>query len=65
MTNEEAKEFGNYLIPFGKYAGTRIDKVPLDYLLWIDSGHFLAYIGFRENIHRYILSERIQREQEE
>jgi uncharacterized protein (DUF3820 family) len=32
---EESDKAGTFIIPFGKHKGTRLDKVPADYLCWL------------------------------
>lgn len=35
MTDEEAKEFGQQTISFGKHNGETYDNIPIDYLEWL------------------------------
>jgi len=58
MTDLGANVFGAKKFPFGKYKGTAISDVPLDYLDW--------YAGqtdeFRVDVGRYLASPNLQRE---
>jgi hypothetical protein len=55
MTDEQSREFGAMVIPFGKYAGSRYDEVPLDYLEWLADQN--------SKLVRYVRSRRVQEEQ--
>jgi len=60
MSEDEAKAFEKRSMPWGKYNGTKIADVPMDYLLYIDD----QKDEFRDRLHRYLASDRVQREQE-
>jgi len=60
MSEDEAKAFEKHSMPWGKYNGTKIADVPMDYLLYIDD----QKDEFRDRLHRYLASDRVQREQE-
>lgn len=59
MSDAEARDFGNQLIHFGKHKGSRIDEVDLDYLLWLAD----SKDDFKEQLRRYVRSQRVQAEQ--
>ncbi len=48
---------GVYVMTFGKYSGTAIDKVPASYLLWLwNNGMWQESRGFRHDpVRNYIL----------
>ena len=56
MTDEESKRFGRQLIPFGEFAGTRVDDVELERLVWYSEQTFI------DKLRRYLNSDRIERE---
>jgi uncharacterized protein (DUF3820 family) len=56
MTDQEARQFGNQPMLFGKCVGKRLDEIELDYLDW------LADQPFHKNLRRYLASRRIQAE---
>jgi hypothetical protein len=57
MTDRQSINFGRSRIAFGKYQGTRIDEVPIDYLEKIcDPQPFIA------SLRRYLASPRIAEE---
>lgn len=56
MTDLEARRFGARSIPFGEFAGRRVDDVPLDRLEWY------ACQNFVDDLRRYLKADRIQRE---
>lgn len=60
FTDEQSRWFGNRPMPYGKHAGSCIDQVPLDYLIWMAE----QPDDFKDNLRRYIKSQRIQQEQE-
>lgn len=55
MSDQESKSFGNEIMKFGSYEGTRIDNVPLDYLAWLHDASKL----FVHQVGRYLISQRI------
>ncbi len=57
MTDAESRQFGAGVMPFGEYAGKRIDEVPLDRLEWYTEQSFV------DSLRRYLRSRRIQSEQ--
>lgn len=59
MTDLEARRFGSRPIPFGEFAGRRVDDVPLDRLEWY------ACQNFVDDLRRYLNADRIQRENDE
>lgn len=59
FTDVEASRFGHQPIPFGEFAGRRVDDVPLERL------HWYADQRFTDDLRRYLRSGRIQREEEE
>lgn len=61
MGDKESQMFGSTHIKFGKYAGERVDEVPLDYLLWLSENKD----PWKEQLKRYIKSKRIQSEQQD
>lgn len=60
MSDLQAKAFGASLMTFGKHAGTRIDQVPLEYLLWLAD----APDEWKADLRRYLKSRRVQIEQD-
>jgi len=58
MTDEEATKFARTKMPFGKDKGKAVKDVELSYLFWIDGEN-----QFGRDLHRYLLSESVQREQ--
>lgn len=56
MTDGEAKLFGKQTIPFGEFAGTPVDSVPLDRLRWYADQRFV------DELRRYLRSARIESE---
>ena len=57
MTDQEARAFGQQeTMPFGEFAGMRVDEVPLDRLLWY------ADQSFTDDLRRYLESNRIKNE---
>lgn len=61
MSDRESKEFGGKPMEFGKHKGTRVDEVPLEYLLWLSQ----TKDQFKIDLRRYVMSRRIQAEQED
>lgn len=59
MTIQQAKVFGNQLMPYGEFQGRRIDEVPLDRLQWYADQFFV------DDLRRYLESRQIQKEVEE
>lgn len=60
MSDKSAAIYGRETVfPFGKYAGQRVDEVPIDYLAMLVDDN-----DFKKQLRRYLRSERIQREQE-
>jgi len=57
MDEATAKRFEKQTMTFGKYTGEPISEVPLNYLEYLDSDEF------RWDLHRYLQSDRVQREQ--
>ena len=60
MSDWQASDFGARLMMFGKHAGTRIDQVPLEYLIWLAE----SPDEFRAELRRYLKSKRVQIEQD-
>jgi hypothetical protein len=58
MSEEEAKAFGQTLIPYGQYKGDKVDSIDLRYLIWLAD----QTDEFRKELRRYIASKRTQRE---
>ncbi len=58
LTDEQAKAFGQTLMPFGRHANEPYDSVPLDYLIWLAD---VQLAGYRQ-LHAYLHSPRISRE---
>ena len=57
MTDQEAKAFGQQeTMPFGEFAGMKVDDVPLDRLLWY------ADQTFTDDLRRYLESDRVKGE---
>jgi uncharacterized protein (DUF3820 family) len=56
MSDADAKVFGNHIIGWGKWAGTRIDDIPLEYLEWV------AEQTFQGSLREYLASRRIKAE---
>jgi len=56
MTEDEAKRFEQSELTFGKFTGKRVADVELSYLEWLDGDEF------RWKLHRYLKSDRVQRE---
>jgi hypothetical protein len=54
----EARFYGGNKMPFGKYAGERVDSVPLGYLIWLADESRTTWRG----LHRYLNSPRIKQE---
>ena len=59
MTDVEAARFGKQLMPYGEFAGKRVDDVPLERLAWY------ADQTFTDDLRRYLKSDRVQREDRE
>ena len=59
MNQQESREFGQEVIPFGKHQGIRVDEIPLDYLEWY------ADLDFVDKARRYLRSRRIREENNE
>lgn len=57
LNNTRSVEFGDSPIKFGKYAGRRVDDVPIEYLEFL-AGRRDWYI----NLNRYLASERIRKQ---
>lgn len=53
MKDAEAVAFGRRPIDFGKYVGTDIERVPLEYLAWLADGRVDP---FKSEVHRYLLN---------
>ena len=51
MDKTEARAFDNEIMEFGKYKGTRMGEIPLDYLLWLEEQP-----DFRKQLNRYLRS---------
>lgn len=60
MTDAEAKKFERDGMPFGKWAGNPVGKVPLEYLVWLDEQD-----DFHRQLNRYLRNEQVQRMQGE
>jgi len=60
MTDREARLFENVAMPWGGHKGRRVRDVPVDYLTAVSGPS--AFVG---DIRRYLLSNRLQQEQEE
>ncbi len=58
FTDRQSKCFGRAKIPFGKYAGTCVDEIDLDYL-----EHLCEPQPFIQSLKRYLASMRIQLEE--
>jgi hypothetical protein len=58
FTDLEAQRFGQNNMPFGEYAGRKVDDVPLGYLEW------LADQKFNKHVARYVANRRIRAERE-
>lgn len=58
MDDAEARRFGQETMPFGKFAGTKMDEVPLDYLEWY------ADQPLQRQLIRYLKSRRIREERD-
>jgi len=56
MTDAEAKLFGSQSMPFGEFAGMKIDNVPLPRLEWY------AEQDFVDQLRRYMQSNRVKQE---
>lgn len=54
FNDDQARVFGNTKMPWGKYAGTRVDEVPLDYLEKLCDPQ-----PFVKSLKRYVASQRI------
>jgi hypothetical protein len=54
MTDAESSRFGNEIMEFGKYKGTRIDDVPMDWLEWYSDQ------GFQTRLRDYLASDRVK-----
>ena len=52
MNEREAKHFGGWTIQFGKYTGTSIVDIPLEYLKELDEKS-----DFRRELNRYLRSD--------
>jgi uncharacterized protein (DUF3820 family) len=59
MSKREVYVFEKKEFPFGKYKGILIGNVPLSYLLWLEEEN-----RFNLELHRYLLSDDIQKEQD-
>ncbi len=57
LTNRQSRAFGHSLISFGKYAGSSVDQIPVDYL-----EHLCEPKPFIEMLKRYLASQRVQAE---
>lgn len=64
MRDEESRNFGRLRMPdkFKKFAGKRIDEVPVSYLRYIVDNADVAFIG---DLERYLDSDRVQMEERE
>jgi hypothetical protein len=60
MTDEESRRFEHTFIPFGKYATSPIENVPVAYLEWLADQSRNTW----RNLHRYLNSPRIRAERE-
>lgn len=56
MTDAAARRFGHQLMPYGEFAGRRVDDVSLDRLRWY------ADQVFTDDLRRYLESDRVGRE---
>jgi hypothetical protein len=54
MDDVESRQFGNQIMEFGKYKGTRIDDVPMDWLEWYSDQ------GFQSKLKSYLASDRVR-----
>lgn len=54
MSDDEARQYGNRKLGFGKHGDDRINDVPREYLLWLDEQN--------EAMSRYLASDYFQRE---
>lgn len=61
MDDQEARRFERQTMRFGQHHGKQIGDVPLSYLVWLDE----EGRGFQAALHRYLASERIQRQIED
>jgi len=56
MSDQETKAFGSERMPFGEFAGKRIDDIPLDRLRWYADQIFI------DELRRYLESDRVKGE---
>jgi uncharacterized protein (DUF3820 family) len=61
MSDDEARRFARREMPFGQYRGKHVGDVPLDYLIWLDESSRV----FQAELHRYLATEQVQREQDD
>ena len=59
MSDGEAQRFGSEIMPYGEFAGKRIDDVPLERLEWY------ADQRFTDELRRYLRSDRVRTERQE
>lgn len=62
MTENEAKAFEQRTMQFGAHTGKRVADVPLEYLFWLEHA---GKDDIRRLLGRYLLSDRVLREQED
>lgn len=60
MNDEESFGFGQRTMQFGKHQGERIDSVPIEYVVWLAE----SADTFKTDLKRYLMSRRVQAEQE-
>lgn len=58
MSHEQARKFSEQEMPWGTYIGTKVNQVPLDYLLYITEDKS----GFKRDLKRYLASKSVQAE---
>ncbi len=56
MTDDEARRFGSWPVPFGEFVGRRVDDVPMERLRWYADQNFI------DRLRRYLESDRIKGE---
>ncbi len=56
MDSKRARLFGSTRLPFGEFAGQRVDDVPMERLQWY------ADQTFTDDLRRYLESDRVKRE---
>lgn len=60
MTDDEAREFEEQIIPYGKYRGVAVWHAEPDYLLFLTEGD-----EFSRELRRYVKSKRFQARQDD